>query len=102
MATIAVMINIGHWSGNVRVFGRPIGPEGELLNRTIDPRYWLSNVARNVALELALPLSWWNESVETVVRVLHRGLGIGADDARTTYPGARFQLLIVAPGELSR
>ena len=101
MATIAVMINIGHWSGNVRVFGRPIGPEGELLNRTIDPRYWVSNVTRNVALELAFPLSRWNKSMETVVRVLHRGLGIGADDARTTFPGARFQLLTVAPGESS-
>lgn len=101
IGAVAAAINVGHWSANVRVFGKPVGPEGNLVSRTIDPRIWISNVVRNSALEFAIPYPAWNRAVERGVSALHRAMGVGENDPRSTYPGARFQLLAVPSGEAS-
>jgi hypothetical protein len=56
------------------------------INRRIDPPAVLSNLVRNAALHLGLPLPEWNAALTRMITWIHFGIGVNANDDATTYP----------------
>lgn len=85
VALIVAALNGCHWARNIRQFGRPTGPsDSELLNRSFGPRTLLSNVLRNLAPHIAMPIPSWNESVFLVVKAAHDAMGLDLNDPGST------------------
>ncbi len=89
---LCAAINGSHWMRNEAWFGSAIGAtEGEgknswgVANETHSPAAIASNIVRNISMHLASPWNELNVRVERGVERWHRRLGIGVDDARTTY-----------------
>jgi hypothetical protein len=99
---LALLINAGFFARNAAASGSVLGPgredvEGvmhQYKNEAIGVRATLSNVLRNGALELVLPLRWWNDRVDEAVRTLHVLIGMMPSDPRTTLSNQRFHLTI--------
>lgn len=106
MMMAALLINAGHYARNQRTFGSPLGPLQEdsagrfqYANAVLGLRPMASNVVRNLALELATPFPAINRGIETAARTMHGWIGMDADDARTTWTNARFQVRARPLGE---
>jgi hypothetical protein len=100
---IALAFNLPHSSRNYRLCGSALGPgrEGppgqyEYSNQVYSASVLTSNVLRNVALELRMPWPHLNYSLQKRVTKLHKRLGLGVNDPRTTWTGAAFE---VAPAD---
>jgi len=100
-AAVALALNLPHFARNSAVFGSPLGPSQGLFNRVFTPRAVASNVARNAAIHLALPLPAWNALVERAFGGVHGALGAGRDDPATTWPGTEFHVPGRFAGEAS-
>ncbi|MGH9367014.1 MAG: ArnT family glycosyltransferase [Thermoanaerobaculia bacterium] len=97
-AGIVLLANAGQWVRNQALFGSPLGTDYGTVNEARTPAILVSNLARNAALHLFGPSDGWNRSVEGSVAALHRLLGVGVNDPRSTWRGAEFQV----PAGLSR
>jgi hypothetical protein len=89
LAGPVVLLNAGHVGRNVAAFGSPFGPDAAahgvaVRNEAVTPTRVASNLARNAALELALPWGAWNEGLARANRALHAGLGLAIDAPATT------------------
>ena len=91
-AAVAVALNTPHWLRNQRVFGSPVGMPwlttmvGNEV-RGLGTTY--SNLLRNAASHIALPLPEATAAVLATVKALHRVAGLDVNDPRTTC-GAKF------------
>jgi hypothetical protein len=92
MAALGAALAGGHWSRNVAVYGKPLGPgaEGDRGELTYamerrDPAALASNVVRNAALHLGSPSGSVNGALTRAVRRAHRWLGLRSADPRTTW-----------------
>ncbi|MCL4820248.1 MAG: hypothetical protein KJ067_13955 [Vicinamibacteria bacterium] len=89
LAAPVLLLNAGHVARNVAAFGSPFGPDAAahgvaLRNEAVTPTALASNLARNAALELALPWAAWNEGLARANRALHAQLGLAIDAPATT------------------
>jgi hypothetical protein len=91
-AGIVAAVSGGAWARNVSLFGSPLGVDYGTVNQAVTPAIVISNAARNAALQLTGPSEGWNRSVEGSVAALHRALGLGVDDPRSTWRGATFRV----------
>jgi len=94
VATAALLINFGHLGRNMALFGKPltVGPGQErVTNSVYGPSALLSNIIRNISLQLGTPSKAVNAKIDRAVRKAHDVLGIGVDDPRTTTWG-KFQI----------
>ena len=91
-AFLALAINAGYVTRNLALFGSPLGGEHGAVNSAFSPGLALSNLSRNLALQLLTPWTSWNARVEDTVLALHRILGLSASDARSTWKGAEFHV----------
>ena len=94
VATAALLINFGHFSRNMALFGKPltVGPGQERVTNSVhSPAALLSNVIRNISLQLGTPSQAVNARIDRAVRKAHDVLGISVDDPRTTTWG-KFQI----------
>lgn len=96
---VAALLNAGFWSRNVAVYGSPLGPGHEggageygYAMESFGPGAWASNVVRDLALHLGTPVDRVNAVSTSVVRALHRPLGLSPDDPRTTWTDQRFEV----------
>ena len=97
---LGAAINAGYFARNMRASGSPLGPGVEqangvryvYTNDAITPATLVSNVMRNVALQLALPSWSWNKAVDEFVRTTHLLMDVDPHDPRTTVHGHRFHL----------
>ncbi len=94
---IALVINSGHTVRNYQLYGNPLGPgqEGPNLiyaNEAFTLPATTSNIIRNLGLHLGTPFERVNTTVENTIFLLHKLIGISADDARTTYWGVKFSV----------
>ena len=97
---LGAAVNAGYFARNVRASGSPLGPGVEqadgvtyaYTNDASTPATLVSNVMRNVALQLALPSWSWNKAVDEFVRTTHLLMDIDPHDPRTTVHGHRFHL----------
>ncbi len=93
-----LVLNSGHYTRNLSLFGSPIGPRaGDSLamitNDVISPSSVLSNIARNIGLHLGTPSWRVNFGIDSAIREFHRVLNIDINDPRTTWQRAEFQVL---------
>lgn len=93
---IAGLVNLGHYSRNVREYGHPIDPgpkitEGVAGNASFTVGGTVSNISRNLALHMPIPnrtaLKDW---AECGMKSLHTSLGIDINDPRTTHANTTF------------
>ena len=96
IAGMALLINLGFYVRNYRLFGNSIAPDPSITqekvqNETLAPLFILSNVVRNISLHLGTNPSL-SKMVEDGIYGLHNILGIDANDARTTWQGTEFHV----------
>lgn len=89
-ATILVLtINAGHLARTYEVYGSLV--EGEQFdvhaNQVRDARGLLSNVLRNVGMQLGTPSPYVNKAVYQSILKVHEWIGLGLNDPRTTSAG---------------
>lgn len=90
---VVLVVNGGHAMRNYRVYGNPLGTDREIVdgetflyrNEVQGIRPTLSNLARNLAIQLAAPIRAWNQTVSWAVMGFHRMLGADPSDPRTTW-----------------
>jgi len=101
---MAGLVNLGFFVRNAHASGKILGPGVEYVdgvihtynNDQIDLRTVASNVVRNLAIQIPLPSVDWNVAMSKLVFAIHRGLGIGASDPRTTLTNQRFIMISMA------
>lgn len=90
IAAVTFLINVGHFWRNYDLFGYAIGaPQDFTKEYKIEvftlPTF-LSNVIRNLAMHTGTSISKVNGLIVAVVKLLHKILGIPANDPRITWP----------------
>ena len=101
IVAIALMLNLGHYSRNMRLYHWPLGPATDAAvanqftytNGRFGVGVTVSNVLRNLALELTLPGQRAPLAVEHSVRTLHRWLRLNPEDPDSTWTAEPFRLL---------
>lgn len=102
----AVILNLGHYSRNLELYGSPLGPGSEgpsgefkFANTAYTLPALVSNMTRNMGLHMSTPVERLNSAVEGGITRLHTLLGMEVNDARTTWPGTEFHVPPLAPME---
>jgi len=94
------LINGPLWVRNYRLYDAPLGQRSTLAMvraQRFGARALISNLTRNAALHLGTPWPEANHALETVVRDIHRVIGIDVNDPRLTWtdsavPDVAFQI----------
>jgi hypothetical protein len=90
----ALLLNVGHYGRNLEVFGHPLGPRSEGLlnyaNDAITPPLLVSNLLRNVSLQLDTRTPVLNRGIVATVRRAHDMVGLDPNDPRTTWSNLVF------------
>lgn len=102
VAVIALSINAADYARQTRSYGSPLGlgKEDAVLglaaetysNEIHTPNAILSNLLRNVALELEMPSESYSRAMVGAVRWMHKLLWISPDDRRTTWTVSPFAI----------
>jgi hypothetical protein len=91
LGSVALFINLGIYTRNFDLFGTPIYSPPEYKIEVISLPTFISNVIKNIALHMAIPLDVVNNNViEQGIRRLHHILGVDINDPRITTPGLEF------------
>ena len=99
---VAAALNLGHWSRNQRLYGRPLGPMAEdpetgntkYANDVFTPAALVSNAVRCAGMELFTPWEKWDRAIGAGVGAVHRWLHVPQDDPRTTWTGTNFAMSV--------
>jgi len=89
-----LVLNLGHWTRSVRVYGDPVSGGDQLSvhgNQATGARGLVSNVVRNLGLHVGTPLPHVNKALTIGILRLHEWIGIDPNDPRTTAHG-RFEV----------
>jgi len=102
IAVSALVLNLGHYTRNIRSFGHPLNPGPvdlfDNINETFSASAILSNALRDVALQAVVPSDRVTAAVQHVVEAVDGYLGIDVNDPRTTLSDTpKFQLLGLPP-----
>ncbi|MBM4043980.1 MAG: hypothetical protein FJ279_02615 [Planctomycetes bacterium] len=96
---LALSVNAGHFARNWDLYGSPLGVtqdgvcgEFRYANEVFSLPTFISNVVRNLALQMGTPSRRLNASIEEATHRVHALLGVDASDRRTTLAGTRFGL----------
>lgn len=107
LCTILIFI-APHATRNYQLYRNPLGPMSEsddgsyrYSNESFGVRTLVSNVLRNAAIHLALPVESFNENVERAILLLHKFLKMDVDDPDTTWSGTRFRIRYSANEDLA-
>jgi 4-amino-4-deoxy-L-arabinose transferase-like glycosyltransferase len=94
-ALLAILVNLLTYVRNYQFNHTLLGNSDNDLpytNLPISAGHTVSNVIRNVALELSFPPGRTPKAVERVARGIHHVLGLNPDDLGSTFPFTRFDL----------
>jgi hypothetical protein len=97
VTAIFFLINIGHYTRNIDLYGSPIATADYTDDYKIEVysiQSWISNIIRNLSLHVDivryLHLDNWitpiTGKVERLVEIIHSFLGVDPNDPRTTFP----------------
>ncbi len=101
-AAIALALNAPHLHRNLETFGWPLGPrtsgsatgdvDDDLVNQTMSPAIFASNVVRNASLHMGTRFGSVNAALQSGIERAHAALRLDVDDRRTTrlYPLPHF------------
>ena len=82
---LVLLINAGHYSRNVRLFGNPlVSNAAHFANGRLDWKTMISNSSRDAAIELGSPFPAWNDLLDTGIRRIHEILNRDSGDQATT------------------
>lgn len=87
-AVLVLLINGPHWARNWRTYQRPLGPadsQAALINQPIGAAALYSNLLRNSAQQLALPLPLITNGLERTVQKLHAWAGLDVEEDGFTH-----------------
>lgn len=87
VAALAVLLNAGHWSRNLKAYGFPLGPPQAIAahgNQVWSWKVIVSNALRNLTLHIATPYGDANGLILNAVAALHEWIGVDINDPRTT------------------
>jgi 4-amino-4-deoxy-L-arabinose transferase-like glycosyltransferase len=85
LATVVIMINIGHYLRNLDLFGTPIFNPPEYRINSTSFLLFVSNIIKNMSLHMAIPLDIVNNDfIEIGIIKLHNFLGVNINDPRIT------------------
>ncbi len=91
MALLIIVINSGHYTRNMQLFGSPVSSAGlKFSNEVFGFSTLISNLSRNLAIHVATPSERVNKATQSAVVRLHSTLGTGASDPRTTWEDKTF------------
>ena len=87
---IITFINLGHYYRNTITFGNPIGHHSLSYNKTIvnediSTKYIVSNIIRNISLNLTLPNKNYNKGLRKIIKDYHNKVNIKIDDSKNTF-----------------
>ena len=97
LTIVTLMLNSGHWTRNLALWHHPLGDPEELVlfrNESFGIPETLSNLVRNVALHVVPPSDKANALIESVVRRIHRVLGLSTRDPSLTMLGLGPQTIV--------
>ncbi|MEG4171591.1 MULTISPECIES: hypothetical protein [unclassified Microcoleus] len=90
IATVAFVLNVGHFWRNYDLFGYAIGaPQSFTKEYKIEVftlQTFLSNVIRNLGMQAGTRISRINGIIVGGINLLHRILGVATNDPRITWP----------------
>jgi 4-amino-4-deoxy-L-arabinose transferase-like glycosyltransferase len=103
IAVAALALNLGYYIRNYELFSSPLGIQQEtplghytitykLSNDVFSIPELTSNVVRNAAMNIGTPIKTVNLFLEQAVYLLHKVIGISANDPRTTWPEMEFHV----------
>lgn len=90
---LVVLLHAPFLARNLSLYGTPADPVQSALhlNRSADPRIWLSNLLRHLAIQAGTPSPHVNRGIYLTVAQVHAWLGLDPSDERTTSAG-RFRV----------
>lgn len=89
---IIVLLNLGQYSRNLKVFDSLLGPTGQDSD-SYGLAILLSNILRNLALHLSTPIRSINLITIRIVTAIHQILGVDpSDPSITSPPGQKFDI----------
>jgi hypothetical protein len=97
-AAIVVVLNTGQWVRNLSLFGKPLGPGTAAANvcpfsnERLSGAIVLSNIVRNVAIQLSTPNKKLNTELQDVISRFLRSWNIDPDDPQTCFCGTHFAI----------
>jgi hypothetical protein len=101
VAVTALVLNLGHYSRNIRAFGHPLNPGPvdlfDNINETMSASAIVSNALRDVALHGVVPFDHATDAVQRAVEDVHGYLNIDVNDPRTTLTDMKFDLARLHP-----
>lgn len=101
---LALLLNLNHYLRNLELFGTPLGTPANFAREykieVYSPSALISNVLRNLSLHVDIvryfQLQTWISPitglVEKALTLIHKVLGIGMNDPRTTFPVGSYQV----------
>lgn len=93
LASVGLFINLGLYTRNFDLFGTPIYSPPEYKIEVISLPTFISNLIKNMALHMAIPLDIVNNKViEQGIQGFHQILGVDINDPRITTPGLNFDI----------
>lgn len=103
-AGLVLLINGPHWMRNIQSYRNPFGPvdaQAALSNQPVGAAALYTNLLRNTARQIALPLPVYNSALEWVVQELHALAGMDATEPGFTHApdGQEFSVRFSANNE---
>src|SRR5919202_1687151 len=93
LGSVALFINLGIYTRNLDLFGTPIFSPPEYKIEVISLPTFISNIIKNMALHMAIPLDVVNNNIiDQGIRKLHQIIGVNINDPRITTPGLNFDI----------
>lgn len=90
---IAISLNAGHWVRNYGLFGNFLSADAaDYSNDHYYVSHLVSNIIRNISLELGSPSAYANAQVKSVAHSLHRILGLDIKNQETTWKNEEFTI----------
>lgn len=88
-----LLINGAHLYRNLKYFGSPFGPKdmsNEAINQSFAPKYIVSNMVRNLGINLSLPNYKFNSYIKNLIENIHQNFGISSNDYVNTWYSERY------------
>jgi len=80
---VAIFMNVGYYTRNFNLYGRPHAKLYYLTNGVTLPLF-ISSIVRNMGLHLGTPSKLVNHVMYRIIRLIHKILGVVTNDPRTT------------------
>jgi xanthine/uracil permease len=90
----ALVLNSGHYARNWALFSNPLlsGTNTRYSNEIFSVKVTLSNIVRNLSLQVVTPFEGVNRRVEKGVREFHALIGMDVNDPQTTFGGMTYSI----------